>query len=198
MTKGCWISRTQVRHYLEQYPKLSAKLFRLFVNEHGSSYQFNFSGTKTRFTVKPHAEYAALLDFSCEAYDSFIVPIVWRTPKYPRLEFICPCCGKNKMSLRHASNGWACVNCLGLNYVAQSSGVLERGRKRIFKLRRELWGDSADCNLFEVSSNRSFDKPKGMHWQTFNRKLNRLNVLEQLYWERCRVWFDARYQNFLM
>jgi hypothetical protein len=196
MTKGCWVSGTQVRHYLEQYPKLSAKQFKAFVNEYGRRYKFEFSGTKHFFSVKQHSQYAALLDFSCEAYESFKVPIIWRTPKYPRLEFICPCCGKNKMSLRRASNGWACVNCLGLSYVTQSAGVLERGRKRIFKLRRELWGEDADCNLFEVSFKRGFDKPKGMHWKTFNRKLNRLNVTEQLYWERCCVWFDARYSDF--
>lgn len=179
MTKGCWVSRTQVRRYVENYPKLAAKLFKPLLAELGKRFSINAKfKAPSQFTLELHQNYAAIIWFDLDGSERFPVPLVWDTPRYPRLIFICPCCLQKRLYLYGVPNGWACRECLGLHYACQSEAPIDRLSRAIRKRRRVIWGNDAVQSLFEVSLPI---KPKGSHYRTFERDFTKLVKVEDAY-----------------
>ena len=93
--------------------------------------------------------------------------IVW--VPYPfglRPFFTCPVCGQ-RCCLLYLAERCACRKCLRLSYPVQFETKLDQGFRRAWKARKKLVqpdGHSA-CGDFIFDSQR----PKGMHWRTFNR-----------------------------
>ena len=72
------------------------------------------------------------------------------------------CCGRRVTKLYSARRLFACRNCYRLTYASQQESALHRGLGKSQKIRMRL-GESANM------SEEFPDKPKGMHWRTYER-----------------------------
>ena len=94
-------------------------------------------------------------------------PVVWIPYHFGlRPFFECPVCGR-RCCLLYMAEVCACRQCLRLAYPVQFETKLDQGFRRAWKARMKLVqpnGRSA-CGDFIFDSQR----PKGMHWRTFNR-----------------------------
>lgn len=100
-----------------------------------------------------------------------------------RYWYLCPHCYQQCAKLFIGSKGIACRKCWGLHYASQSEDMLARMRRLIRAKRVAIWAhDTADImNLAKTPF--QFDKPKGMRWETFERKRSQLFRLEEKYWK---------------
>lgn len=103
------------------------------------------------------------------------VPITW-TPCHlggNRPWFLCPCCGRRVAKL-YSSTLFACRHCLRLNYRSQQASKRDRPCGRSWDLRRALGCDEGFLSL----PAEFISKPKGMHWRTFERKVELLKEVD--------------------
>lgn len=103
------------------------------------------------------------------------VQITW-TPCHlggERPWFLCPCCGRRVAKL-YGSVLFACRHCLRLNYRSQQTSKRDRPCDRSWGLRRALGCDEGFLSL----PAEFITKPKGMHWRTFNRKVEQLREVD--------------------
>ena len=94
--------------------------------------------------------------------------------------FLCPHCGKRVAILYGLNSGFLCRHCYGLPYASQGETYLDRIMRKTRKIRKRLDGD-VDLSM------PIFHKPKGMHWKTFNRLVNkeqRTNDLVEIAFEK--------------
>jgi hypothetical protein len=97
------------------------------------------------------------------------VPITWTACHFGgrRPWFVCPglsdgqYCGRRVALLYCVGELFACRHCYGLTYASQREAVHLRGLGRAQKIRLRL-GGSPESEDFP-------DKPKGMHWRTYER-----------------------------
>ncbi|MBX9756574.1 MAG: hypothetical protein K2X80_17575, partial [Pseudomonadaceae bacterium] len=74
----------------------------------------------------------------------------------------------------YSSTLFACRHCLRLNYASQQANKSDRAADRSRSLRRAL-----GCNEgFLLTSAECIAKPKGMHWRTFDRRLDQLKRVD--------------------
>lgn len=81
-----------------------------------------------------------------------------------RVWFLCPECEKRVAVLYCASGRFLCRHCNNLPYTSQNETHMDRMRRKAGKIRHNL-GASQDLTV------PVWEKPKGMHWKTFNRLL---------------------------
>ena len=78
-----------------------------------------------------------------------------------RLWFSCPHCHTRVAIIYGHGKRFLCRHCYALPYASQNEDYLDRMIRKARKIRKKL---DADVSLdFPV-----FEKPKGMHWKTFN------------------------------
>jgi len=80
-------------------------------------------------------------------------------------------CGRNVTKLYGAGKLFACRHCHGLAYASQQESSNQRGVYRAQKIRTRLGGS---VSMFEDFP----DKPKGMHWRTYDRLRGRYDMAE--------------------
>lgn len=109
-----------------------------------------------------------------EAKD-YPVAITW-TPCHlggSRPWFLCPCCVRRVAKL-YSYGVFACRHCLRLNYRCQQAKKRDVASDRSLKLRHAL-----GCDEGFLSVPAAFiPKPKGMHWRTFDRKIEQLKAVD--------------------
>jgi hypothetical protein len=71
-------------------------------------------------------------------------------------------CGRRVTKLYRAGRLFACRNCYRLAYASQQESLLHRGLGKSRKIRMRLGGSPNMSEEFP-------DKPKGMHWRTYER-----------------------------
>jgi len=89
--------------------------------------------------------------------------------------FQCPAqgCGK-RVGVLYLANIFACRHCCGLAYSSQNEAQHYRMLHKAQKIHRQLGGDGVvDDGLV---------KPKGMHWKTFNRKVEIMENANSASW----------------
>ncbi len=79
--------------------------------------------------------------------------------------FRCPHCGRRVAVLYGAGVRFLCRHCYGLPYGSQCEGAIDRMMRKARKIRARL-GASDDLD------EPVWEKPKGMHWETFERLTN--------------------------
>ena len=81
--------------------------------------------------------------------------------------FICPAKGcHRRVAILYSGNIYACRHCHQLAYTSQRQTDYDRAARQAEKIRGKLgW----DTGIFEMEG----DKPKGMHWRTFERLAQR-------------------------
>jgi len=90
-----------------------------------------------------------------------------RTPCYfggTRPWFICPQSGRKVRKLYYLRGRWYARTCLRVGYASQSEDVVARMWRRKAKLETRLA--------------EGVEKPKGMHWSTYNRIIDKWNEAE--------------------
>ena len=80
-------------------------------------------------------------------------------------------CGRRVAKLYAAGELLACRHCYGLAYESQQEPMHQRGLGKAQKIRMQMGGSQ---NMFEPFP----DKPKGMHWRTYDRRRGAHDVAE--------------------
>jgi ribosomal protein S27AE len=91
------------------------------------------------------------------------IHIAFTRPKFGgrRPWFFCPRCIGRAAILYFHREDWACRRCCDLGYQSELEAKGRRGLMRARKIQARLGGDRSG---FEFP-----DKPKGMHWRTYER-----------------------------
>lgn len=89
-----------------------------------------------------------------------------------RLWFLCPECSRRVAVLYGAGKHFLCRHCYDLTYASQNEDAAHRANRRSYEIIERLGGDPNDEYYPE--------KPKGMHWSTYNRLLSRAQYYAQL------------------
>ena len=95
--------------------------------------------------------------------------------------FVCPLPGHSRTSGRRCTklclpiskraHYWGCRSCYGLTYRSQKEDFGARARRRVSKLERRL---QAEPDSMEIP-----EKPKGMHWRTYHRLIEELEIADE-------------------
>jgi hypothetical protein len=99
----------------------------------------------------------------------------WKSEEYPvfldrtrcnyggeRAWFLCPVRGcLRRVAVLYLSSIFACRHCLNLSYESQREAPYSRALSRAQGIRMKLGGSASTADAFP-------DKPKGMHWRTYN------------------------------
>lgn len=87
--------------------------------------------------------------------------------------FRCPSCGRRCGVVYYGAPGgcFACRHCVRVSYFSQCDDVMGRLWRRQRKVERKLAGGAGEWN--------GWQKPKGMHQNTFDRLVELVNVIEQ-------------------
>jgi hypothetical protein len=100
----------------------------------------------------------------------------WKSEKYPvfldrthcnfggeRVWFRCPARGcSRRVAVLYLGSIFACRHCLDLAYDSQREAPHNRALSRVQAIREKLGGSGSTADDFP-------DKPKGMHWRTYDR-----------------------------
>lgn len=97
--------------------------------------------------------------------------------------YLCPHCHQRCAKLHIGRKDIACRKCWGLHYASQSEDRLARMRRLLRSKRLAIWPHDTPelMNLFKTPF--QFAKPKGMRWETFERKRWQLFRQEERYWK---------------
>lgn len=99
----------------------------------------------------------------------YSVKLTWTPCRFggKRPWFICPVkkC-QRRVAILYSGNFYACRHCHQLTYTCQREADYDRAARQAEKIREKLGWDSC---IFEMGG----DKPKGMHWKTFERLAQR-------------------------
>jgi len=136
------------------------------------------SGNKIIATINVHSEINKItLSYKHKSYGnewkdvSYTVWLDWTWCNYGdwRAWFLCPGCGR-RVAILYGGATFACRHCYKLAYPCQRETALDRVARRVNRIRRRLgWKEDI--------LNPNGDKPKGMHWNTFERLTHQHNVL---------------------
>jgi hypothetical protein len=77
-----------------------------------------------------------------------------------RCWFVCPGCGRRRGVLYLANYRFLCRSCCGLTYRIRNEDLFGRCRRKRDKHLRAIGGDAGNMNP---------EKPRGMHWTTYER-----------------------------
>lgn len=103
------------------------------------------------------------------------VTIIWEPCNFggQRPYFLCPRCGNRIMKL-YGLDRFLCRSCNHLAYQCQRESASDRTLRKDWKLRAKLGGKPGMDSPIP-------DKPKGMHWRTYNR------IVDEIYRVECIV-----------
>ena len=123
------------------------------------------------------------------------VPITWTACRLggQRPWFVCPrssggrYCGRRVALLYGAGELFACRCCYGLAYTSQHEASYFRDLKKAQKIRMRLGGSPVMSEAFP-------DKPKGMHWQTYEGLRRAHDVAEARSMTGIMRFLDSQHQ----
>lgn len=174
--------REQKRHYEGTLPRIGLAFLR--------NMRRGLSGVPDGHTICASTESGILL--LSRKGDGFEATINERSLKLSltttqagygvRYWYLCPRCHQRCAKLYIGRNDIACRKCWGIHYTSQSEDRLARMRRLIRSKRLAIWGWDAPDLMNLAKPPFQFAKPKGMRWETFERKRGQLLRLEENYW----------------
>ncbi|MFY0609926.1 MAG: hypothetical protein JXQ99_00255 [Hyphomicrobiaceae bacterium] len=96
--------------------------------------------------------------------------------------FACPGCQK-RCRIIYGGSYFRCRNCHGLKYESQYEDAVSRATSQRHKLRQRLGQSSSLDDPFP-------DKPKGMHWKTYQRLVERDEALGNIWISEVSYWLS--------
>jgi len=105
------------------------------------------------------------------------IPIFWQPCHFggERPLFVCPYCAQHAIKL-HLRSRFYCRECQNLTYESRREDKISRRIYRAQRLREKL-GGSPNLSLPFPS------KPKGMHWKTYARYVEKARCNDVLMWQ---------------
>ena len=102
------------------------------------------------------------------------VTIIWEPCNFGgrRPYFLCPRCGRRIVKLYGLAR-FLCRSCNRLAYQCQRESGSDRALRKDWTLRAKLGGEPGMANPIP-------DKPKGMHWRTYNRIVDEIHRVENV------------------
>ncbi len=103
--------------------------------------------------------------------------------------FICPgvvngvACGRRVAKLYCAGRYFLCRHCYHLAYQSQRESRMDRLREKAQDIRMRLGGSASLIDPFPT-------KPKGMHWQTYERLRRKSDEYEHRSWVAVGQWLQ--------
>jgi len=97
-----------------------------------------------------------------------------------RVWFLCPQCNRRVAKLYSQVPYFLCRHCCRLPYQSQGETRDDRAMRKARKIRQEL---GASMNLLEPI----WQKPKGMHWRTFERLRQKALQAEEMSWMEAAI-----------
>lgn len=192
MPKGFHFGRSKRRRYTSELYKLPAKAFKELLTSKLGTYQLDGEGIPAsfkQFELKQHNEEIRYAAFKRDNDNLEIALLTCSKSVSTKLYITCPFCQNQKQHLYIFTNGFACRNCLNLNYASQSERKQDRLARRIRKLRGSIWGGLANVHDLTESA-RYYPKPKNKHWVKFECDKAVLNKLERKYWILAEAQMD--------
>lgn len=109
--------------------------------------------------------------------------------------FVCPQCGKI-VRVIYGGEYFLCRSCQGLNYVSQKNrrGLISSQTEQLIKIRKNLGSDERATGY--PTRLLCMEKPKGMHWGTYERLLDKAEQVELNIWD-MRTGLEKRWDNCL-
>jgi hypothetical protein len=107
-----------------------------------------------------------------------------------RTWFLCPKCRKRVALLYGSGKYFFCRHCYDLTYSSQQETKVDRLMRKQWKIRRRL---GASENLSEPILN----KPKNMHWKTFERLRREAQDANELSWQIMGQRFGISLSNMM-
>lgn len=100
--------------------------------------------------------------------------------------FLCPAdgCGRRVAVIYGTGRYFACRHCYDLVYQSQRECILGRASRRSRKIITRLGGDPSIPYA---------KKPKGMHWNTYNGLMEKVNQDEDLLWAAINTHLKPRH-----
>ena len=196
MPKGFHFGRSRRRRYTSELYKLPAKAFKELLTSKLGTYQLDGEGIPAsfkQFELKQHNEQIRYAAFKRDNDKLEIALLTCSKSVSTKLYITCPFCQNQKQHLYIFTNGFACRNCLNLNYASQSESNQERLARKIRKVRRKLWYDQVDTSNLTESA-LYFPKPKYKKNAKFEQQKTKLLELERKYWQLS----DKKLDKFLM
>lgn len=95
----------------------------------------------------------------------------------------CPACRRRVAVLFAAGKYFACRHCYDLVYPSQNEGLRDRTLRKAQKIREKLGGSGSMVEPFP-------DKPKGMHWKTYRRWVERGQAADLASWGALKGELD--------
>jgi len=92
------------------------------------------------------------------------VPLDWTACNYggARPWVLCPRCSR-RVAILYGGRRFLCRHCHGLTYASTRQDASDRAIEKARKIQKRLGGDG------NMTRPLPWQKPKGMHWDTFNR-----------------------------
>lgn len=119
-----------------------------------------------------------------ETLRDYRVAITW-TPCHlggARPWFLCPRCGR-RVACLYLQAVFTCRSCQGLNYTSQQAGKTDAALDRSLALRRTVGANEGPLTM----GADWIARPKGMHRQTFARKLGQIKQADARFMEALKV-----------
>ena len=101
-----------------------------------------------------------------------------------RYWFVCRYCNGRKATLYLGNSGLACRKCYRLAYPVENKTRSDRAIDGAFKINDRL--------KFKGDISCLGDKPKGMHWKTFNRLIEKRDDYSAIFWGSLGLWMARR------
>lgn len=104
-----------------------------------------------------------------------------------RYWFVCPYCEKRRAILYLGGSGLACRECYRLAYPVENKTKSDRAIQGAFKINHRLKFEGGMDDFV-------FDKPKGMHWKTFNRLVAKRDDYSDIVCCNLGLWMARRFK----
>lgn len=137
-------------------------------------------------SIKPE-EYGLMLSYCVGEEENSIkelIPYSYTTTNFGgrRRWFQCPYCYKNCRVI-YGGTYFRCRNCYGLKYDSQYERSWSRAIDKALKIRQKLGCDGGIDAPFP-------EKPKGMHWKTYNQLVAEYEQGVEDWGRLCLQWLD--------
>ena len=135
----------------------------------GTRYEASWGRSGAAITVQVNTDSVNLIYRHGDTGQDYPVQVAWTSCNYggERAWWLCPCCGR-RVALLYSGKVFSCRQCSGLTYESTRTAPGDKPFERADRLRQRL-GWCAGV------ANPPGEKPKGMHWTTYRRQMDKLH-----------------------
>lgn len=196
MPRGFHFGRVRKRSYTCQYFRLSSIMFKPLLESSNGHYVIHsdrLSKEHKFFELIDLGVKPKFIQFIIDGKKFQIELVQDNRSASNKLYITCPICQTKRQHIYAVKKAYACRECLGLKYATQSERDRDRLMRKIRKKRRDLWGVNwPDVNNM-FAHTEYWPKPKGVHWNTFEKAREEIYQLERQYWPLVESFLNKQF-----